>query len=141
MKRPCQPDATDLSKSYAELRQDLTAAGYRFNSTGDTEVILASYMHWGTDCLHRFNGMWSLAIAPAEREFFILGASEANRRMIRQSLFAERRLPFAHAWGVVLEELSHRLLEVAIVLLWILFNIERLGRGATPDQLFGSRVE
>jgi len=72
---------------------------------------------------------------------FILGTSEANRRMIRQSLFAEWRLPFANAWGVVLEELSHRLLEIAIVLVGILFNIERLGRGAAPHKLFGSGVE
>lgn len=48
--------------NYAELRQELEAAGCRFSSTGDTEVILAAYKIWGEDCLQRFNGMFAFAI-------------------------------------------------------------------------------
>ena len=33
-----------------------------FKSTSDTEVILAAFAEWGTDCVHRFNGMWAFAI-------------------------------------------------------------------------------
>jgi asparagine synthase (glutamine-hydrolysing) len=45
-----------------ELRQELTAAGARFHSTSDTEVVLESYRHWGRSCLHRFNGMFAFAV-------------------------------------------------------------------------------
>jgi asparagine synthase (glutamine-hydrolysing) len=45
-----------------ELRQELTAAGVRFRSTSDTEVVLESYRHWGRSCLHRFNGMFAFAV-------------------------------------------------------------------------------
>ncbi|MGH7254473.1 MAG: asparagine synthase (glutamine-hydrolyzing) [Nitrospirales bacterium] len=45
-----------------ELRRELAALGYRFRSTSDTEVVLASYRRWGADCLSRFNGMFALAI-------------------------------------------------------------------------------
>ena len=48
--------------NYLELRSELRTAGYSFESDADTEVIAAAYDHWGPDCLHRFNGMWGLAI-------------------------------------------------------------------------------
>jgi hypothetical protein len=81
MKRPCPLDATDLSKAmrnYARISLLLVTV---FNSNGDTKVILTAYMHWGTDCLHRFNGMWALAIASAEREFAT--AIAFPRRIVR----------------------------------------------------------
>lgn len=48
--------------NYIELRAELENAGYKFYSNTDTEVILNSYLHWGTECLNRFNGMWAFAI-------------------------------------------------------------------------------
>lgn len=51
--------------NYRELAADLAAAGYRFTSHCDTEVILAAYARWGSACLERFNGMFALAIYDA----------------------------------------------------------------------------
>ena len=48
--------------NFRELRKELRAIGYTFSSQSDTEVILAAFIHWGTDCFRRFNGMWALAI-------------------------------------------------------------------------------
>jgi asparagine synthase (glutamine-hydrolysing) len=48
--------------NYLELRNELTAMGYRFNNDTDTEVILAAYDAWGVGCLLRFNGMWAFAL-------------------------------------------------------------------------------
>ncbi len=48
--------------NYRELRQQLSAKGYRFFSQGDTEVILKSYAEWGPRCVERFNGMFAFAI-------------------------------------------------------------------------------
>lgn len=48
--------------NYIELRSELLSAGYHFRSTGDAEVLMASYDYWGTDCVKRFNGMWAFAI-------------------------------------------------------------------------------
>lgn len=45
-----------------ELRQELAAAGIRFRSISDTEVVLESYRHWGRSCLERFNGMFAFAV-------------------------------------------------------------------------------
>ncbi len=57
--------------NYIELREELKASGYSFRSQTDTEVILAAYMAWGTECLNRFNGMWSFALWDAvKKELF-----------------------------------------------------------------------
>jgi asparagine synthase (glutamine-hydrolysing) len=48
--------------NFLELQQELISKGHIFKSTSDTEVILAAFSEWGTDCVHRFNGMWAFAI-------------------------------------------------------------------------------
>ncbi len=48
--------------NYIELREELIRAGYTFRSTGDSEVLLAAFRHWGADCLPRLNGMWAFMI-------------------------------------------------------------------------------
>jgi len=48
--------------NYPELRRELEGAGYRFFSTGDTEVILKAWHAWGPDAVHRFNGMFAFAV-------------------------------------------------------------------------------
>jgi asparagine synthase (glutamine-hydrolysing) len=48
--------------NYIELRQELMQLGYEFLSRSDTEVILAAYACWGTQCLQKFDGMFAFAI-------------------------------------------------------------------------------
>lgn len=48
--------------NYIELRSELEGLGCRFVTKSDTEVLLAAYEIWGTDCLSRLNGMWSFVI-------------------------------------------------------------------------------
>ncbi len=53
--------------NYRELRAELRAAGYEFQSDGDTEVIPAAYDHWGEDCLARFRGMFAFCLWDREK--------------------------------------------------------------------------
>ncbi len=54
--------------NYREIREELSAAGHRFASATDTEVILHAYEEWGgRDCLARFNGMWAFALWDGRR--------------------------------------------------------------------------
>lgn len=48
--------------NYIELRDDLKKKGYKFKSLCDTEVILASYAFYGTECLQHFDGMFAFAL-------------------------------------------------------------------------------
>lgn len=54
--------------NYIELREELRGKGYSFKTDTDTEVVMAAYAEWGTDCLHRFNGMWSFIIYDQEED-------------------------------------------------------------------------
>jgi len=53
--------------NYLELRAELEAAGERFLSGTDSEVILTAYRRWGHECLSRFNGMFAFAIWDGRR--------------------------------------------------------------------------
>jgi len=48
--------------NYPQLKDELLRLGYRFFSSGDTEVILKAYHAWGPDCVRHFNGMFAFAI-------------------------------------------------------------------------------
>lgn len=58
--------------NYVELRDDLERAGHVFRSHTDSEVILAAYDQWGTDCFERMRGMWGLVILDCRRQRAIL---------------------------------------------------------------------
>lgn len=48
--------------NYLELRKELEAKGYPFQTDTDTEVLLALYSLDGPACLNRLNGMFAFAI-------------------------------------------------------------------------------
>ena len=54
--------------NFKKIREELEKYGYRFNSNTDTEVILKSYDKWGIDAVHKFNGMFSMAIYDDDKE-------------------------------------------------------------------------
>ena len=48
--------------NYQELRLELLAAGHRFSSQGDSEVLLHGYEEWGEALPERLRGMFAFAI-------------------------------------------------------------------------------
>jgi asparagine synthase (glutamine-hydrolysing) len=87
--------------NYAELRQELARKGYRFFSTGDTEVILKAYHAWGIDCVQRFNGMFAFAIHERDSGRVVLAR---DRLGIKPLYYAEgpQRLRFASSLPALL---------------------------------------
>ncbi|MGE3538140.1 MAG: asparagine synthase (glutamine-hydrolyzing) [Candidatus Tectimicrobiota bacterium] len=49
--------------NFQELRAELQHEGQPFRSQSDSEVILAAYQRWGTQCFARFCGMWAIVLA------------------------------------------------------------------------------
>lgn len=47
--------------NYIELKAELQN-DYDFKTASDTEVLLATYLKWGIDCLSKLNGMFAFAI-------------------------------------------------------------------------------
>jgi asparagine synthase (glutamine-hydrolysing) len=59
--------------NFRELRAELEAAGHRFRTRSDTEVVLRAYLHWGTGFAARLNGMFALAVwDPGRRELVLV---------------------------------------------------------------------
>jgi asparagine synthase (glutamine-hydrolysing) len=49
--------------NFRELREELTAAGHRFSSNTDTEVVIHGYEEWGIErLLSKMIGMWGFAL-------------------------------------------------------------------------------
>lgn len=48
--------------NYPELRELLEKSGYTFHTKTDTEVIVAAYDKFGSDCLAHFDGMFAFVI-------------------------------------------------------------------------------
>lgn len=55
-----------------ELRRDLMQAGYLFETTSDTEVILSAYLHEGEDFVQKLNGIFAFAIWDEGKETLLL---------------------------------------------------------------------
>lgn len=49
--------------NFRDLRKELD---YSFQSDCDTEVLIASYLKWGIDCVNHFNGMFAFALFDRE---------------------------------------------------------------------------
>ncbi len=58
--------------NYRELRRELQGLGYRFFSTGDTEIILKAWAAWGEACAERFQGMFAFALWDTNRQQLFL---------------------------------------------------------------------
>ena len=66
--------------NFADLRDELIAKGHDFRSHSDTEVILAAYREWGTECLARFNGMFAFALFDARQQTVFLARDRAGEK-------------------------------------------------------------
>ncbi len=61
-----------------ELIPDLKRAGYTFETTSDTEVILYAYMQYGADFVSRLNGIFAFAIWDEKKEMLLLYRDRAG---------------------------------------------------------------
>lgn len=78
--------------NWRQLRGELEAKGWQCQTATDTEIALLAYLEWGEACLHRFNGMFALAIWHGETLFL------ARDRMGKKPLFySHTREGFAFA--------------------------------------------
>ncbi|MFD2077646.1 asparagine synthase (glutamine-hydrolysing) [Actinopolymorpha cephalotaxi] len=58
--------------NFRELREELAAAGHRFRTRSDTEVVLHAYLEWGEDLAAHLNGMYAFAVWDTRAECLLL---------------------------------------------------------------------
>ncbi len=83
-----------LIYNYRELRSELGAAGYRFFSDSDSEVLLKAYHRWGTSCVDHFMGMFAFAVLERDSGRLVLGRDRLGIKPLYLSQTG-RRLRFA----------------------------------------------
>ena len=71
--------------NYLELKKELRDF-YDFKTNTDTEVLLASYIKWGKDCLDRFNGMFAFAIWDKEKKNLFIARDRLGIKPLFYSL-------------------------------------------------------
>jgi asparagine synthase (glutamine-hydrolysing) len=59
--------------NHHELRRELEAAGHRFFSTGDTEVIVKAYREWGDGFVEHLTGMFAFCLVERDTGRVVLG--------------------------------------------------------------------
>jgi asparagine synthase (glutamine-hydrolysing) len=82
--------------NYPELREELKGQGYRFFSSGDSEVILKAWHAWGEDCVDRFKGMFAFALHERESGRVVLARDRFGIKPLYYAQTAQR-LRFASA--------------------------------------------
>jgi asparagine synthase (glutamine-hydrolysing) len=87
--------------NYRELVGELEAAGHRFRTRSDTEVIVHAWEQWGADCVKRFRGMFAFALWDRQRETLFL----ARDRMGVKPMFWTQLRDGSVAFGSELKSL------------------------------------
>lgn len=52
--------------NFRDLRDELVEKGYSFDTDSDTEVLLVSYICWGSECVSKLRGMFAFAVYDAQ---------------------------------------------------------------------------
>jgi len=93
--------------NHPELREELTAAGRRFRTRSDTEVLLRAYEHWGDRCVDHLNGMFAFAVLDGPRNALLLARDRIGIKPLYYAT-ANRRLVFASELKALLLDPSVR---------------------------------
>ena len=112
--------------NFIELRAQLQTAGHVFRSSGDTEVLLRSYLEWGVACVERFNGMWAFVIADRRRGR-LFGSRD---RFGIKPLFVCKGVDGQHAFASEIKAIRAGGLYV-----------DEIDRGTVADYLLGDRLD
>ena len=91
--------------NFREIRQELKGLGYHFFSTSDTEVIIHAYHQWGTDCIHRFNGMFAFALYDSRNQKVWLARDRYGIKPLYYTLTNEGTFLFGSEIKSILEYL------------------------------------
>ncbi|MFC7062765.1 asparagine synthase (glutamine-hydrolyzing) [Halobacillus seohaensis] len=71
-----------------EVRQLLKAKGWTFQGHSDTEVVLVSYIEWGSKCLEHFNGIFAFSIWEVKKKRLFLSR---DRLGVKPLFYSEQK--------------------------------------------------
>jgi len=81
--------------NFRELRRELEGLGAKFQTDGDTEVILAAWQQWGTECLSRLHGMFAFALYDLRERTLFLARDRLGVKPLFTAALSDGSLAFA----------------------------------------------
>ena len=117
--------------NYRALRDQLTSKGHNFHTQTDTEVLLAGWAEWGSDCLAKLNGMFAFALwDDRERTLYLVRdhvgikplyyaqCQKPDREGKQLSLAFASEIKSILASRLIKAELDHKSLHQFLTFLW-----------------------
>ena len=117
--------------NYRELREQLSGKGHVFRTQADTEVLLAAWAEWGSDCLAKLDGMFAFALwDDRERSLFLVrdhvgikplyyvACQKPDREGGHAPLAFASEIKSILASGLIKAELDHESLHQFLTFLW-----------------------
>ena len=80
--------------NFLELVPELEAAGHRFHTRSDTEVIVHAWEEWGAACVKRFRGMFAFALWDRNRMTLFMARDRLGVKPLFYGWLADGTLAF-----------------------------------------------
>lgn len=80
--------------NFQELVPELEAAGHRFRTKSDTEVIVHAWEQWGEDCVQRFRGMFAFVLWDRNRQTLFMARDRLGVKPLYYALLDDGTLLF-----------------------------------------------
>ena len=87
--------------NFGEIRKNLQKLGYKFESFGDTEVIMALYDKYKSNCLKYLRGMFAIAIYDTKEETLFLARDKIGKKPLKYIL-DDQKIVFASELKAIL---------------------------------------
>lgn len=78
--------------NFRALRDELSALGYRFRTSGDAEVIGIAYLEWGDAFVERLEGMFAIALWDRDLKRLLLMRDRVGKKPLHYAIHDERLL-------------------------------------------------
>ena len=66
--------------NFKELKEELKLLGHKFDTDGDTEVVLKSYNQWGIECLKKLEGMFVFCIWDDQKKYLFIARDKFGEK-------------------------------------------------------------
>src|SRR5207247_1475254 len=93
--------------NHRQLREQLLAAGHRFATKSDTEVLVHGYEEWGERMIERLNGMFAFALLDRRKASLLLARDRMGIKPLHYAIDGERFV-FASELKALLQATARR---------------------------------
>ncbi len=94
--------------NFQELIPELQAAGHRFHTKSDTEVIVHAWEQWGEDCVKRLRGMFAFVLWDRNRQTLFMARDRLGVKPLYYALLDDGTLLFGSELKSLLAYTSER---------------------------------